>query len=333
MNDTEKTPKSDTDQTPNGAPHPSFRAVVDELASDAPILSALRLRPGIRRELPSRDRLVQILETLRSILFPGYFGEAEVSVDTLTYAIGASVERVYHGLSEQIRRGLCAACDSPVSRAADCAQCQSRAREITLSFLQRLPAVREMLLSDVCAAYEGDPAAKSPAEVLFSYPGILAITNYRIAHELLSLGVPYLPRMITEHAHSITGIDIHPGAQIGGSFFIDHGTGVVIGETSIIGRGVRLYQGVTLGAQSFPLDSDGNPIKGNARHPIVEDGVVIYSNATILGRITIGRNSTIGGNVWVTHSVPPNTLVTQSGLKTPQRSEIFTPLPERPEKI
>jgi serine O-acetyltransferase len=168
------------------------------------------------------------------------------------------------------------------------------------------------LATDVQAAYEGDPAATSPDETIFCYPGVLAITNYRLAHELYLLDVPLIPRIVTEHAHSITGIDIHPGATIGESFFIDHGTGVVIGETCEIGSRVRLYQGVTLGAKSFPLDQNGNPIKGIKRHPVVEDDVIIYSEATILGRVTIGRGSVIGGNVWLTRDVPPGSLITQA---------------------
>ncbi len=310
----------------DNAKNNSLRSIVDELASDTSIHKALNLKPGIRRELPSRTQLIELVEVLRGILFPGYFGASEVSVDNLTYAIGAAMEHVFHGLSEQIRRGLCAACSSPTD--ASCSKCAERARGITRDFLSRLPAVRETLLTDVCAAYEGDPAACSPAEVLFSYPGIFAITNYRLAHELLKLGVPYLPRIITEHAHSLTGIDIHPGAEIGGAFFIDHGTGVVIGETCVIGERVRIYQGVTLGARSFPLDENGNPIKGIPRHPVLEEGVVIYSNATLLGRITIGRNSAIGGNVWLTHSVPENSVVTQSKLSTPSSGEVFTPVPD-----
>ncbi|MBW1686088.1 MAG: serine acetyltransferase, partial [Deltaproteobacteria bacterium] len=182
-------------------------------------------------------------------------------------------------------------------------------------FFARLPAVRRLLATDVQAAYEGDPAATSPDEAIFCYPGVLAVTNYRLAHELYAREVPLIPRMITEHAHSVTGIDIHPGATIGEGFFIDHGSGVVIGETCIIGNRVRLYQGVTLGAKSFPLDENGNPIKGIDRHPVVEDDVVIYSEATILGRVTIGRGSVIGGNVWLTRGVAPDSVVTQAQVR------------------
>jgi serine O-acetyltransferase len=200
----------------------------------------------------------------------------------------------------------------------DDAACDARSLEITRAFLARLPEVRRLLATDVGAAYEGDPAATSPDEAIFCYPGIQAVANVRLAHELYKLDVPLLPRIITEHAHSITGIDIHPGAQIGEEFFIDHGTGVVVGETCIIGDRVRIYQGVTLGAKSFPVDADGNPIKGIARHPIVENDVIIYGGSTILGRITIGHGSTIGGNVWLTHSVPPGSRITQAQVQHDQ---------------
>lgn len=187
-----------------------------------------------------------------------------------------------------------------------------KAAAITSELLSKLPRIQHTLATDVKAAYLGDPAATSTDETIFCYPGILAITYQRLAHELYLLGVPLIPRIITEHAHSLTGIDIHPGARIGERFFIDHGTGVVIGETCIIGKNVRIYQGVTLGAKSFPLDEKGNPIKGIERHPIVEDDVVIYSGATILGRVRIGRGAVIGGNVWITRDIPPGTAVTKS---------------------
>ena len=177
--------------------------------------------------------------------------------------------------------------------------------------MTRLPAVRRLVASDVEAAFEGDPALRTRDEAIFAYPGIFAVTNQRIAHELHVLGVPLIPRIITEHAHTQTGIDSHPGARIGERFFIDHGTGVVVGETCVIGSGVTLYQGVTLGAKSFPRDADGRPIKGIDRHPVVEDDVVVYAGATILGRIVIGKGSSIGGNVWLTHAVPPGSKVTQ----------------------
>jgi serine O-acetyltransferase len=223
--------------------------------------------------------------------------------------VGATLDRIQHPLQEQIRRGLCFTC---LEESSCTPVCDDQAGDITRSFLERLPAIQKCLAKDVKAAYEGDPAASSADEVIFCYPAVMAITNFRLAHELHALGVPLIPRMITEHAHSLTGIDIHPGATIGEYFFIDHGTGVVIGETCEIGRNVRLYQGVTLGAKSFKLDEEGNPIKGIPRHPIVEDDVTIYSGATILGRVTIGRGSVIGGNVWLVDSVPPNSRITQA---------------------
>ncbi|MGE5360532.1 MAG: serine O-acetyltransferase EpsC [Bacteroidales bacterium] len=259
--------------------------------------------------LPSRDAVISVVEALRSLLFPGFFGDTDVDEENLPFHLGATLDRTARVLREQIRRGLCAVCGEPDPRR--CSQCEDRASVLARQFLVRLPEVRRLLATDVQAAYEGDPAAKSHSEPILCYPGILAVTNYRLAHELSELGVPLLPRMITEHAHSITGIDIHPGARIGERFFIDHGTGVVVGETAIIGNRVRIYQGVTLGAKSFPLDEHGHPIKGIPRHPIIEDDVIIYSGATILGRVTIGARSVVGGNVWLTHGVPPDSRVSQ----------------------
>ena len=259
-----------------------------------------------RQPLPSRDAVVAIVEALRTALFPGYFGPSDLTEENLAFHIGSTLDRIRRDLREQIRRGICFTCNEHDTT------CDARAETATRDFLARLPRVRQLLATDVQASYDGDPAATSPDEAIFCYPGLLAVMNFRLAHELHALGVPLIPRMITEHAHSTTGIDIHPGATIGEAFFIDHGTGVVIGETSIIGNRVTLYQGVTLGAKSFPLDEDGNPIKGINRHPVVEDDVIVYSEATILGRITIGRGSVIGGNVWLTRSVPPNSVVTQA---------------------
>ncbi len=257
--------------------------------------------------LPSREAIASLVEDLRSVLFPGYFGRSELDPSTMSFHVGAVLARVRKGLQEQIRRGLCFACEAQ----GLCIDCDARARDQTDRFLARLPEIRHELELDVQAAYEGDPAAISTDETIFCYPGVLAITNHRIAHALYDLAVPLIPRIINELAHSATGIDIHPGASIGDSFFIDHGTGVVIGETCVIGHRVRLYQGVTLGAKSFPLDDDGRPVKGIQRHPIVEDDVIIYSGATILGRVIIGRGSVIGGNVWLTRSVPPGSRITQ----------------------
>jgi serine O-acetyltransferase len=259
--------------------------------------------------LPSRQMIAEIIESLRSVLFPGYFGFSEIKAESLRFHIGSTLDHIQRDLQEQIKRGLCFSCEEGPGCLPFCDQ---KAREHTSEFLRRLPSVKRMLALDVQASYEGDPAAANQDEVIFCYPGLLAITNYRLAHELHVLGVPIIPRMITELAHSATGIDINPGAAIGERFFIDHGTGVVIGETCIIGSRVRLYQGVTLGAKSFQLDEAGNPVRGIDRHPIVEDDVTIYSGATILGRVTIGHGSVIGGNVWLVHGVPPGSRITQA---------------------
>jgi serine O-acetyltransferase len=262
-----------------------------------------------RQPLPSRDAVIDIVEALRSVLFPGYFGPSDLTPENAAFHMGSTLDRIERDLRDQIKRGFCFACRERVE------ECDARTEVAARRFFARLPAVRRVLATDVQAAYEGDPAATSQDEAVFCYPGVLAVTNYRLAHELHMLEVPLIPRMITEHAHSITGIDIHPGATIGEAFFIDHGTGVVIGETCIIGDRVRVYQGVTLGAKSFPLDENGNPIKGIDRHPVVEDDVVIYSEATILGRVTIGRGSVIGGNVWLTRDVAPESVVTQAQVR------------------
>jgi serine O-acetyltransferase len=283
--------------------------LVTELSTVSNGLSPAMRRAHHDQPLPSRDVVVEIVEALRSVLFPGYFGFPDLKVHSVLYHVGATLDRIQHPLQEQIRRGLCFTC---LEESQCTPVCDDQAGDITRSFLARLPAIQKCLAKDVIAAYEGDPAASSADEVIFCYPAVMAITNFRLAHELHVLGVPLIPRMITEHAHSITGIDIHPGATIGEYFFIDHGTGVVIGETCEIGRNVRIYQGVTLGAKSFKLDEEGKPIKGIPRHPIVEDDVTIYSGATILGRVTIGHGSIIGGNVWLVDSVPPNSRITQA---------------------
>jgi len=284
--------------------------VVEELCAAANGLSRPRFSPHPRYSLPSRETLIELVEALRSVLFPGHHGLSDLTGESLTFHVGAVLDRVLRSMQEQIKRGLCFDCPTEPSACPDCDD--SRAATLTRAFLARLPEVRRLLATDVVAAYEGDPAATGPDEAVLCYPGVLALTNCRLAHELYLLGVPLVPRMITEHAHSITGIDIHPGATIGEGFFMDHGTGVVIGETSVIGKGVRIYQGVTLGAKSYPLDEEGNPVKGMKRHPVVEDGVIIYSGATILGRVVIGRGSVVGGNVWLTRSVPPGSRVTQA---------------------
>jgi serine O-acetyltransferase len=265
--------------------------------------------PGGRIVLPSREGVGRVLDDLRSIVFPGYFGTSDLDHESLEYFVGAALARAMRHLEEEIRRGVAFVERHDYEACAHCGEFAARA---TTSFLSRVPAIYELTHSDVDAAYEGDPALRHRDEAIFAYPGVFALTNQRIAHELHLLGVPLIPRIITEQAHAATGIDIHPGAVIGRKFFIDHGTGVVIGETAIIGDRVRLYQGVTLGAKSFPRDAEGQPVKGNPRHPIVEDDVVIYAGATILGRIRIGKGSSIGGNVWLTREVPPGSRVTQA---------------------
>ncbi|MFO7595493.1 MAG: serine O-acetyltransferase EpsC [Desulfocurvibacter africanus] len=266
-------------------------------------------RPMHDKPMPSVTALADIMERLRALLFPGYYGNSEITPETMVYHMGAGLDHVARLLAEQITRGHCFSCT--ITDRESCKDCDKQAQEKTMRFLSALPHIREMLASDAQAAYIGDPAARSPGETIFCYPSLTALTHYRIAHELHHLDVRLIPRIITELAHSKTGIDIHPGAEIGPHFFIDHGTGVVIGETSIIGRNVRLYQGVTLGAKSFPKDDSGKLIKGIARHPIVEDDVIIYAGATILGRVTVGKGAVIGGNVWVTEDVPAGARISQ----------------------
>jgi serine O-acetyltransferase len=256
--------------------------------------------------IPSRKSVIAILTQLREILFPGYFNQERIDRINLRYQMGRSVDLLFERLSEQIAHSLrheCRRYDQP------CVECVNLGQEQALDFLGSIPEMRKILATDVRAAYEGDPAAQTYDEIVFSCPGILAITVYRIAHQLFVQQIPLLPRIMTEYAHSVTGIDIHPGARIGESFFIDHGTGVVIGETTVIGKNVRLYQGVTLGALSLPRDA-GKRLRGAKRHPTIEDDVIIYAGATILGGdCVIGARTVIGGNVWITESVPPDTKV------------------------
>lgn len=269
---------------------------------------------GCHPNLPSHDILGRMVFEFRSVLFPGFFGTtSELTEEGLHFHVGATLDRLVRSLTEQVQRGFCFTCQD--RNPGNCPKCEERAMRVTAQFVARLPEVRRRLATDVQAAYVGDPAATSPAETILCYPGILALTCHRLSHELRLLEVPLLPRIIAEHAHALTGIDIHPGAQIGDSCFIDHGTGVVVGETCEIGQRVRIYQGVTLGARSFPTDQNGHLVKGIPRHPIVEDDVVIYGGATVLGRITIGAGSVIGGNVWLTHSVPPGSHVSQGEVR------------------
>jgi serine O-acetyltransferase len=261
------------------------------------------------RDLPSKIVVIDVLEDLFTVLFPGYLGDSELTKANIRFNLGSKLNSIYVRLTQEIGKSLKYIC----RKISDCPQeiCEKRAHIVARELLEKLPEIRATLSGDVEAAYEGDPAAVSTDEVILSYPCILAITTYRIAHELYVAGVPLIPRIMSEHMHSLTGIDIHPGAKIGKNFFIDHGTGVVIGETTEIGDHVKLYQGVTLGALSFPKDEKGNIIKGRKRHPTIGNNVVIYSGATLLGGETVvGDNSVIGGNVWVTKSVAPGTRIT-----------------------
>ena len=270
------------------------------------------------RRLPSVEGTINVLEEVFEVLYPGYFRSQHLSSNNVAYHVGALLDDIADHLETQIYAAIRYECRGDDSA---CDHCEEAARTGVEKFIEALPRVRRLLALDVQAAYDGDPAAKGFEEIVLSYPGMKAITVYRIAHELTQLGVPLLPRIMTEYAHRLTGIDIHPGARIGESFFIDHGTGVVIGETTDIGKNVKLYQGVTLGALSFPKDETGNIIRGRKRHPTIEDGVVIYAGATILGGDTvIGKGSIIGGNTWVTHSIPPGSRV----ISNPQEQRIET---------
>lgn len=270
------------------------------------------------RDLPAREVLREIVAALCGALFPMRLGPAQLHQESEDYYIGYTLDAALEALLGQVRLELCYAARHS---GADDDAIEARAVAIVRAFAQALPGVRARLDTDVEAAYSGDPAARSVDEVLLCYPGVVAMIHHRLAHELYRLEVPLLARIVAELAHAETGIDIHPGASIGAGFFIDHGTGVVIGETAVIGQRVRLYQAVTLGAKRFTKDEAGNLEKGQPRHPIVEDDVVIYAGATLLGRITIGKGSTIGGNVWLTRSVPPGSHVTQADSQHSQHSQ------------
>jgi serine O-acetyltransferase len=292
-----------------------MRRAAHELVTSWPIAETVAgLREARRRaaaepprRMPARAAVVDIVGGLRAALFPAHFGAIDLDDRGLDAFVAERLAAALPALAEQVGLALAFASGHASGDGA-----VARAEVVVCELAASLPVLRTLLASDVRAAFEGDPAATSEDEAVSSYPGVTAIIHHRLAHALHTRGVPLIPRMIAEIAHSETGVDIHPGAVIGGSFFIDHGTGVVIGETALIGERVRLYQGVTLGARSFPLDERGLPRKGVDRHPIIEDDVVIYAGATILGRVRIGRGSSIGGNVWLTRSVPPRSRVTQA---------------------
>jgi len=295
----------------------ALERIVNSLCSEKS-LERVWHRTAQQASMPSLDILKEFMGRLRAALFPGFFGPPTPRLESLHHHLAVNLETLYPMLAEQIRCGGCFACDGD---ARHCQECAEEAGQKTMAFLEYLPELRRLLASDAQAAYEGDPAAKSPGETIFCYPSMHVMIYQRIAHCLLKLDVPLIPRIITEMAHASTGIDIHPGAQIGEEFFIDHGTGVVIGETSVIGRGCRLYQGVTLGALSFPKDEQGNPMKGIPRHPILEDNVTVYAGATILGRVTVGKGAVIGGNVWLTHDVEPGARIVQQRSHSPAGDE------------
>ncbi len=288
------------------------KRVVAELAAERQRWRESQQRstePG-GRELPARDALAQVLDSLRGVLFPMRLGPADLRQESEDFYVGHTLDSVLHALLTQVRLEL--RYELRHFDNLNEADIEVRSVQLVRDFSHTLPHIRALLDSDVLAAFDGDPAAHSVDEVLLCYPGILAMIHHRVAHQLYVLGVPLLARIVAELAHGQTGVDIHPGASIGAGFFIDHGTGVVIGETAVIGKRVRVYQAVTLGARSFPSDADGNPLKGLPRHPIVEDDVVIYAGATVLGRVTLGRGASIGGNVWVTHDVAPGAHITQA---------------------
>lgn len=287
------------------------KKINETLRSNVAILSKhtddeLRMMPtATLTQLPSVEDVKRIISLIKSIVFIDYFHKRQPDEELRAYQIGVSMEELYRLLRQQIARGLqfCEECaESDVLCAGE---------ELALKFIDSLPEIKRLLYTDIQAMFDNDPAAATYGEVIFCYPVVNTMTHYRVAHKLHEMQVPVIPRIITEQAHSKTGIDIHPGAQIGEYFSIDHGTGVVIGETSIIGNHVTLYQGVTLGAKSFKYDEQGNMLNV-PRHPIIEDNVTVYSNASILGRITIGHDSVIGGNIWLTHSVPPYSRILQS---------------------
>jgi len=309
-----RSPMSGDDITRQSDSHPQKRWQLER------VVAALRVsreethsirRDGEARRAPSREALQSILDGLTEALFPRHYGQFDLDGENIDYFVGNRLSDALGGLCDQIHRAALFIGDelTPGFRRGD-------ATELTRKFASQLPDVRGLIISDLRAAFVGDPAARNFPEILIGYPGMTAIIHHRLAHILHQLGARLIARLVAEIAHTRTGIDIHPGASIGSGFFIDHGTGVVIGETAIIGDNVRIYQAVTLGARHFPTDDDGNLIKGDARHPIVEDDVVIYAGATILGRITIGKRSTIGGNVWVTRDVSAGSVVTQATAGT-----------------
>lgn len=280
------------------------------------------------KDLPSKEAIIGILDDFMKLLFPSFFGDPKLTKSNIQYFLGDTLHTLYYELAAEINRSLRYMCDKTKACSTDI--CRRRAQTVSMEILESLPRIRTLLAEDIHAAYVGDPAAKSPAEIILSYPCIYAIAIHRIAHELYVRKIPIMPRLMSEHAHSITGIDLHPGARIGKNFFIDHGTGVVIGETTEIGNNVRIYQGVTLGGQSFAT-GEISKLRGKKRHPTIEDDVIIYAGATILGGKTIiGKGAVIGGNVWLTSSIPPNTSVTIANPKLTYKKNHKSEVPKTP---
>ncbi|MEM4142526.1 MAG: serine O-acetyltransferase EpsC [Candidatus Bathyarchaeia archaeon] len=311
----------------NNWPEKGLPQLVEELIKNYEAFGGMDHLEG--KDLPSKKVVIEVLEDLFKVLFPGYFGK-EVTKANIRYFLSNTLMSIYTRLTSEVEKSLKYICRKITECPHDV--CQRRAQVVVKELLEKLPEIRAMLSGDIKAAYSGDPAAVSTDEVILSYPCVLAITTYRIAHELYIRGVPLIPRIMSEHVHSLTGIDIHPGAKIGKNFFIDHGTGVVIGETAEIGDNVKLYQGVTLGALSFPKDEKGNIIKGRKRHPTVGNNVVIYSGATLLGPdAVIGDNVVIGGNVWITSPVASDTKITLAPpeLKFQKRSKLARCQPQQ----
>ncbi len=288
--------------------------LVDDVISNYETFGGMDHLEG--KDLPSKKVVIEVLEDLLTVFFPGYLGKTGITKSNVKYVIGNIITSVYAMLTVEVEKSLKHIC----RKVKECPEdiCHNQSQIVVKDLLEKIPEIRQLLSGDIEAAYGGDPAAVSSEEVILSYPCVLAITTYRIAHELYLSGVPLIPRIMSEHVHSLTGIDIHPGAKIGKNFFIDHGTGVVIGETTEIGDNVKIYQGVTLGALSFPKDEKGHIIKGRKRHPTIGNNVVIYSGATLLGaNAVIGDNVVIGGNVWITSPVPSNTRIT---IATPEQN-------------
>ena len=297
------------------APRWNLNSIVSGLRFSREVSHNIRPK-GVLGQAPSREALSHILDDLSASLFPTHYSQSDLGRENIDYFVGATLNRALVALVEQVNRSLLFAGDTRGQTAV-----HDRASSIVRDFATELPAIRGMLVGDMRAAYQGDPAARNLYEILLGYPGAMAIIYHRLANSLYGHGAPLVARLISDIARSKTGIDIHPGADIGPNFFIDHGTGVVVGETTIIGQRVRIYQAVTLGARSFPADDTGALIKGDARHPIIEDDVVIYAGATILGRVTIGRGSVIGGNVWLTRSVPPHSHISQAQTRSGERAD------------